>query len=80
MRGAHNSSRATSGPGLHDYNHATRVPALPAALLTLPLGCTGATGAASTLAVAAREGRTSGTSGQLSSDDHTGEVELSSTG
>jgi hypothetical protein len=41
-----------------------------------PSGCAGATDTASTLAVTAGKGCTVGSSGQLSSDDHTGKAGL----
>jgi hypothetical protein len=75
LRGTHNSTRATHGPGIHNFAHGSDVPAL----LTSPLGCAGATGTATTSAVAAGESRTGGTSGP-STDDHAGEVGLSTTG
>jgi hypothetical protein len=65
--------------GALDSTHVTRgygVPALLAALLASPSGCTGVIGTTSTLAVATGESHISGSSGQPSSDDHTGEVGL----
>jgi hypothetical protein len=73
------STLATRVPGVHNSGRATRdygVTALPVALLASPSGCTGATDTTSTSAVATGEGCTSGSSGQCSYDDHTGEVGL----
>jgi hypothetical protein len=75
----HASTRATRGPGVHDFARASRGSDVPA-LLTSPSGYVGATGTASTSAITVGEGRTSGTSGQPSSDDHTGETGISAIG
>jgi hypothetical protein len=76
-RSALNSSSVTRGPGVYDYGRTTRGPgALPAPLLTSPLGCARATSTASTSAVAVGEGHTGGTFDQSSFDDHTGKVGL----
>jgi hypothetical protein len=79
-RGALDSTRIMHDLSVHDSGHATcgsDVPALPAALLTLPSSCAGATSTASTSVVTVDEGNTGGTSGQPSSDDHADEVGLS---
>jgi hypothetical protein len=65
--GVHNSGRITCGSG---------IPVIPVALLTSPSGYVGATGTASTSAVATSKDCTGGSSGQPSSDDHTGEAGL----
>jgi hypothetical protein len=76
-RDALDSTRATHGPGVYDYDRTTHGSrALPAPLLVSPSGCARATSTASTSAVTTGEGRTGGTSGQSSSDDHTGEAGL----
>jgi hypothetical protein len=73
--GALNSTRTTRGPGIYDYSRTTHGSrALPAPLLAPPLGYARVTDTASTSAVTASEGRTGGTSGQSSSDDHSGEA------
>jgi hypothetical protein len=77
LRGAPDSTHATRGPSIYDYNRTTSG---SSALLASPLGCARATVTASTSAVAVDEGCTSGTSDQSSSNDHAGEAGLLSSG
>jgi hypothetical protein len=66
-------------PDIHDSAHAPRGSSAPA-LLTSRLGCMGATSTASTSAVTIDESHNGGTSGQLSSDDHVGNMGLLTAG
>jgi hypothetical protein len=78
-RGAHDSTRTTCSLGVHDSALTSCGFSIPT-LLASPSGYTGATGIASPSAVAAGKGHTGGTSGQPSSNDHTGEAGLSAVG
>jgi hypothetical protein len=76
--GTHTSTCATHGHGVHDFARASHSSGVPP-LLTSSSGCAGATYTTSTSIVTAGEGHTGGTSGQPSSDDHTGKAGLLTT-
>jgi hypothetical protein len=76
---ANDTTYAMHGLGIHDSARASRGSSI-LALLASPSGYATATDITSTSIVATGEGRTGGTSGQSSSDDHTGEAGLLATG